>query len=354
MAHRIAIAGLGEAGFTMHLPAAAALDDTIVVGVCDPDPARLARAASRFGVRDYATLSELLATEKPDCIIVATPPDTHTGLCIEALASGCDVLCEKPFTLSVEEADEIIAAAHAAKKSVAINHEFREMPIFRGVLDAIGGNSGDPIVFAQAWQQVNLPPAGETGWRGEMRRRVLQEAGVHLVDFIMAAFGESPTAISATVSDGGLASGSDAIVALTLSFSGGRIGSVVMNRLSKGENQYFDARVDTISASYRASFGGRARLTAGLHRAKNPHIRFDYGVSGLAWKEVGSRREIIARNPADPRVTATRDVISRSLKAFQSGGEPPCSAEWARQVSRVIEAAYRSADSGRVERVERA
>ncbi len=106
-----------------------------------------------------------------------------------------------------------------------------------------------------------------------------------------------------------------------------------------------------VDASYRASFGGRARLTAGLHRAKQPHMRLDYGVSGMAWKETGSRRELIARNPSDPRMKSTKDVLARTISAFHTRSAAPCEAGWAREVCRVIEAAYRSAKSGRTESV---
>ena len=338
---RLAVVGLGDAGYTMHLPAAARLPGVTLVGACDTDQSRLVRASKTYDVACFAGFDEMMKSAKPDCVIIATPPDSHAPLTISALQAGCNVICEKPFVSAVDEAEAVIAAAKTSGRHVAVNHEFREMPIFRGVLDAVHAEGREKIVFAQAWQQVALASSGG---------RVLHDAGVHLIDFMMSAFGSAPVSVSASFSDGGgNGEAPDSIIALTLRFPGDCLGTININRVSKGENHYFDARVDTRSASYRASFGGRARFTAGLHRAKQPHLRVDYGVSGLAWKETGSKREIIARNPADPRMQATRTVLERTLDAFDKHEAPPCTAEWARDVTRVIEAAYASASTSRAE-----
>ena len=350
-ATRVGVVGLGDAGFTMHLPALALLSDVAIAGMVDTDSARRDLATAKYEATAYTDLNEMLAAENPEILIVATPPESHADLCVVALEHGCHVICEKPFMTSVADADRVIDAALAANRRIAVNHEFREMPIFRAVLDAVAESGREQIIFAQAWQQVDLPPSLEAGWRRAGPGRVLHEAGVHLIDYMMAMFGSPPVSVSATMSSGMKSEESDSIVSLAMQFPEGRIASVVINRLAKGENHYFDARVDMVNASYRASFGGRARLTAGLHRAKQPHMRLDYGVSGMAWKEIGSRRELIARNPSGPRMKSTKDVLARTISAFHTGGVAPCEADWAREVCRVIEAAYRSAESGRTETV---
>jgi predicted dehydrogenase len=181
-----------------------------------------------------------------------------------------------------------------------------------------------------------------------MRQRTLYEAGVHLVDFLMAFFAEKPVSVSATTSPCGVREGdADAVALVTLEFSRGRLAQIVQNRLCKGETQYFEVRAETRSASVRASFGGRARLTAGLHRSTRPHVRVDYGVSGMAWREVGTNRQLLTRNPKDPEMMATRDVLERSFAAFRDGSEPPTTAQRGRDVMEVIAACYRSAAIGR-------
>ena len=347
---RVAVVGLGNAGHTLHLPALAGMSNVQVVGACDIDAGRRDRAAKTWKVPVYDDFDTMLARANPDIAIIGTPPDSHAGYCLKSFAAGAHVICEKPFVSSLDEADRVIAAAEAAGKRLALNHEFREMPIFRALRDAATPND---IVFAQVWQLMDLPPWAEPGWRGKMLQRTLYEAGVHLVDFLMALFGEKPRAVAGTVSTCGVREGeTDAVALVTLEFSRGRLAQVVQNRLCKGETQYFEVRAETSSASLRASFGGRARVTAGLHRSTRPHVRVDYGVSGMAWREVGNARTLLARNPKEPGMIATRFVFEKTLEAFRTGGAPPASGRDARDVLEVIAACYHAAATGRRVRLE--
>jgi len=344
---RIAIVGLGEAGYEMHLPALAKMRDVQVVGACDTDADRRNRVKEKWGHPLFSEYEAMLTETTPEVLIVATPPDSHAEICLRALDHNVHLICEKPFVSTPGEADTVIAAADAAGRQIALNHEFREMPIFRAVLDNAGPSSEEEVFFAQVWQNTYMPPSTESGWRGQMERRTLHEAGVHLIDYMIALFGEKPVAVWASMSAGGVyAPGADALSVVSLEFTRGRIAQVLQNRLCKGETQYFEVRADTRTSSYRASFGGRARLTAGLYRSTAPHVRFDYGVSGLAWRERGNERKLLARNPADPRVASTRYVLEKSLAAFASNGRPPATARDGRDALEVIDACYRAATTG--------
>jgi predicted dehydrogenase len=344
---RVAVVGCGNAGATLHLPALAGIPSATVVGAVDIDEKRRSAAASRFGVPVFASLDAVLAEARPEVVIIGTPPDTHADFCLRALSAGADVICEKPFVSSLEEADRLIAAANAAGRRIALNHEFREMPIFRAVRDAASHERGG-VVFAQAWQNMDLPPWAEPGWRGQMLTRTLYEAGIHLVDYLMALFGEKPIAVTANVSTCGVRDEeSDAVALVTLEFSRGRLATIVQNRLCKGETQYFEVRAETPSASLRASFGGRARVSVGMLRSTRPHVRMEYGVSGLAWRETGHARAVIEKNPKDPAMIATRILIEKTLDAFRTGGQPPATAQDGRDVLETIAACYHSAATGR-------
>lgn len=344
---RVAVIGLGNAGFTLHLPALAGLPGVETVGATDLDPSRRERAAARYRIPVFADFDALMAEANPEVVIVGTPPDSHADYCLRTLAAGAHVICEKPFVSSLAEADGVCEAARRAGRQVALNHEFREMPIFRAVRDAVTAGSTGDLVFAQVWQLMDLPPWAEPGWRGQMLQRTLYEAGVHLVDFLMALFGERPVAVQARTSTCGVREGeTDAVALVTLEFSRGRLAQIVQNRLCKGATHYFEVRADTTTASVRASFGGRARISAGLYRSTRPHLRIEYGAAGIAWSEVGNHRRLLARNPRDPGMIATRTIFHRTLEAFRLGGEPPVTGEAGRDVLAVIAAAYDSAATG--------
>ena len=345
---RIALVGLGNAGYTLHLPALAGLPGLEVVGACDVDEGRRQRAVERFRIPVFPEFSAMLAQTSPDVVLIGTPPDTHAQYCLQAFDAGAHVICEKPFVSSIEEADRVIAAGRAAGRRVGLNHQFREMPIFRAILAEAARLGDDSVVFAQVWQLMDLPPWAEPGWRGEMLQRTMYEAGVHLVDFLMALFGERPVSVQAATSTCGVREGeTDAVALVTLEFSRGRLASVIQNRLCKGETQYFEVRAETAGASLRASFGGRARISAGLFRSSRPHARLEYGVSGMAWSEVGPARRVLARNPKDPGMVATRYVLEKTVAAFRDGTRPPATGEDGRDVLEVIAACYHSAASGR-------
>jgi predicted dehydrogenase len=314
----------------------------------DIDLARCAAAKAKWSIPVYADFDQLLTEAKPEVVLVGTLPNSHAEYCLRSFAAGAHVLCEKPFVASLAEADRVITGARAAGRRLALNHEFREMPIFRAVRSAADSGQTGSLVFAQAWQLMDLPPWAEPGWRGQMLQRTLYEAGVHLVDLLMALFGERPVAVDARTSSCGAREGeTDAVALVTLEFSRGRLAQITQNRLCKGETQYFEVRADTERASLRASYGGRARLLAGMFRGTRPTLRVEYGLTGLAWRERGGHRQLLARNPRHSAMLATRKVIDDTLRAFRDGGQPPATGEAGRDVLAVIAAAYHSATTGK-------
>ena len=344
---KVAVLGLGNAGFDLHLPALAGLPNLSTAGAVDPDPARRARAAATFKVPVFESLAALRAAAAPELVVVATPPATHAALCVEALEAGAHVLCEKPFAPSLRDADRIIEAARRTGRRVALNHEFRVMPIFRAIKEQLGRAGVGDLVFAQAWQNMDLPPWKEPGWRGQLLTGTLYEAGLHLIDYVIFLFGERPVSVQAAISTCGVRpEASDAVALVTMEFSRGRLAQVIQNRLCPGETQYFEVRADAAQASLRASFGGRARVSAGLYRSTRPHLRFELGASGLAWREVGHARAIIEKNPKQPAMEATRAMLRETAAAFAAGSRPPATAEDGRDSLAVLAAIYRSAQLG--------
>jgi predicted dehydrogenase len=183
-----------------------------------------------------------------------------------------------------------------------------------------------------------------------MPNRTLFEGGVHLVDLMVMLFGTTPDAVYARRSSGLEEREADAIHLVTLEFPGGLLGQLTINRLCRAGTRYVEVRADCEEASLRASLGGRAQLLVGKKRAERAGVRLDIGPGGLAWEERGLARRTLARNPRDPGMRATAELLGRIVSAVQGGQEPPSSAREARDVLAVIESAYESAATG--ERVE--
>jgi predicted dehydrogenase len=345
---KVGIVGLGWAARAFHVPALKQLPSVQLVGGADSDPEQRASWERDTGLDSFASFEELLEEGRPEAVVVATPPESHADLCIAALDAGLHVLCEKPFVADVMEANRVLAAAAAAGRQVAVNHEFREMPIYRALKGQIGSADVGRLVFCQIWQLMDLAPWDEpVAWRAAMPNRTLFEGGVHLVDLLMLLFGEKPVAVYARHSSGfERERRADAIHLVTFEFSDGRLAQLTIDRLCKAGTRYVEVRADCEHASLRASHGGRALVQLGKKRAEKTGVRIDFGQGGLAWVERGLTRKSLARSRRDSAMHATRELARGIIAAFEAGREPPSSGREARDVLEVIEAAYRSADTG--------
>ncbi|MCP9487770.1 MAG: Gfo/Idh/MocA family oxidoreductase [Gaiellaceae bacterium MAG52_C11] len=349
---RFGFVGLGRAARLYHLPAVRALEGAEPIGGFDAAEQQRASWREQTGLPIFESVDDLLVRGAPDVVVVATPPASHAEVCVQALEAGAHVICEKPFVTSSAEGDRVLAAAAAAGRRVAVNHQFREKPIFSVVRDAIRAETYGRLAFCQLWQLMNLAPWNEpTEWRAGMSDRTLLEGGVHLVDLMLVLFGEPPVAVHASHSAGFHADpNADAVQLVTLEFPGGRLGQITIDRLCQGGTRYFEVRAECERASLRASLGGRALVQVGMKRAERPGIRLDLGLGGLAWVEHGLRRKVLARSPKEQDVYATGLLFASIVRAFQADAEPPSSGREARDTIAVIEAAYESAERG--ERVE--
>lgn len=90
---------------------------------------RAEKIAKERGIPAHFThFEEMLDKAKPDIVSIATPPDQHFPMTMAALTRGIHVLCEKPFALSLEEAQQMKAAADHTAVVTMIDYEFRFLP----------------------------------------------------------------------------------------------------------------------------------------------------------------------------------------------------------------------------------
>jgi predicted dehydrogenase len=108
-------------------------------GALDADPAKGREFAARMGIaadRAYGDWKDMLAgeTSRKDCIdlvTVATPNATHHAITKAFLEAGIHVLCEKPMTVTVEEAEDIVATAKRTGAICAVNYGYTGYPLVR-------------------------------------------------------------------------------------------------------------------------------------------------------------------------------------------------------------------------------
>jgi predicted dehydrogenase len=108
-------------------------------GALDADPSRGRDFAMRLGIaqdRSYGDWNEMLAGEKLrgdriDLVTVATPNSTHYAITKAFLEAGIHVLCEKPMTVTVDEAEDIAATAKRTGTICAVNYGYSGYSLVR-------------------------------------------------------------------------------------------------------------------------------------------------------------------------------------------------------------------------------
>jgi predicted dehydrogenase len=159
------------------------LDEAVVVGVVDPQPAAAQTAAATLGCRSFADVEALTASAELDGVLLCTPPNTHVQLAEYFVRLGVPVLCEKPFAIKPGAARRLIAEADAASVVVTMAAKFRyvdDVHRARDILDS--GILGDPILFENVFAS-RVSMAGRWNARPDISGGgVLIDNGTHSVD----------------------------------------------------------------------------------------------------------------------------------------------------------------------------
>jgi len=188
---RVGVIGLGIG--RKHIEGWREHPDVDVVAIADLDGKRLDRIGEQFGIgARYATMDEMLATERLDVVSVCTPNKFHHDLTIAAFGAGCHVLCEKPMAMNAEEGRKMLAAAQRASRRLMINFSYRfsaQSRALKAQVDA--GVFGDFYFGRTVWHRRRGMP-GFGGWFGTKALAgggPLIDLGVHRLDLALWLMG---------------------------------------------------------------------------------------------------------------------------------------------------------------------
>ncbi|KVM08585.1 oxidoreductase [Burkholderia ubonensis] len=194
---RIGLMGFGFAGATFHAPVIAASGRTQVAAIAtgQPDRARAAYPDARI----VADLDALLALDDIECVVIATPNDTHFPLARQVLDAGRHVVVDKPVTLTSDEALALARLANARSRVFAPFHNRRWDGDFLTVRRIVESGELGRITYVTSHFD-RFRPQVRVRWREEAARGggLLLDLGPHLIDQALALFG-LPDTVSATV-----------------------------------------------------------------------------------------------------------------------------------------------------------
>jgi predicted dehydrogenase len=96
-----------------------------LVGLADKRIEAARAMAERVKCRSYETLENMVDDCKPDAVVVCTPPAYHPEMCIKLLNRQIHVLCEKPFSIDIQDAYRMISAARKNGMKLTMASKFR-------------------------------------------------------------------------------------------------------------------------------------------------------------------------------------------------------------------------------------
>lgn len=152
---KIGIIGTGNWGSNLVRSFCCLVGNENVV-LCDIDKNKLARLKIGYpGIKSEDNLEVILSDEKIIGVVIATPAELHYQLSKRALLNGKNVLVEKPITLSVEEAEDLIKIAEEEKLTLMVDHLLEYHPAVEELKRMIDkGELGD--IYYISSQRLNL------------------------------------------------------------------------------------------------------------------------------------------------------------------------------------------------------
>jgi len=126
---KVAVIGIGHLG-KIHARIYSELEEVELVGICDTSPLKK-ELAEKLGVAFYQDFRELIG--KVDAVSIVTPTFSHYDVAKEFLKVGIHTLIEKPITLKLEDADELMDLAKKHHCSVQVGHLERHNPGFKRI-----------------------------------------------------------------------------------------------------------------------------------------------------------------------------------------------------------------------------
>ncbi|MGO1928918.1 Gfo/Idh/MocA family protein [Microbacterium gubbeenense] len=328
MSIRVAIVGTGGIARGQHFPSLAALGDRVViVAVTDTDPASARSAADEFGVPAvYDDLPGLLAAERPDVVVLATPPIAHRAQAIAALDAGAWVISEKPPTLSLAEYDEI--AEHEGENGPFVSYIFQHrfgsaaMRLRELIRD---GELGRALVAQCNTLWFRPPEYLAVPWRGKWQTEgggPTMGLGIHQMDLLLSLLGDW-SEISAAMATLDRETEMEDVAMATVRFESGAMCSITNSMLSPRESS--QVRIDFERGSFELEH---------LYGYDNDNwtVTPATGVDGSGWAPA----ENVSSNTHLPPFASVID-------AFERGARPDPLVAEGRRTLELVAAMYKSA-----------
>jgi len=310
-----------------------------VTAICNRGRQRLDEVGDRYGVKArYADYNDLLNDKSVEAVCVATPDFAHYEPVKAALEAGKHVLCEKPFTTDLTEADELLALSQSRPRQtlqVAFNHRWLSS-YYHGYASIRRGDIGRPVAGYARKNDTIWVATEMIDWAADTTP--IHFLGAHDIDLMRWFFGSEPTEVHAYGAKGVLAErGVDTydLVQAQVKFDRGAFATI--------ESAWIYPNVfPTIVDSFVEVVGSGGHLHFDRKRESiemSTEKQFTYPKVFLTAEIFGKLRGAFV------------ECLSDFLDAVLHNSEPKVTAFDGRQVTAVLDAVSRSLASGKTESV---
>jgi len=204
-----AIIGFGKIAQNSHIEAYQndeLKNDVVITSVVEPLEANKEEGKKNHPeLNFYSSMYELFANEKIDFIDITAPPKFHSQLIREGIKQGVHILCEKPFTLNLEEAETTYLLLKDYDKVFMPCHQYRYSPIWQNFKSFLTNNNGDVKSILQFnIFRLQADPGGTNfnpAWRTDKNVSgggILADSGIHYLYLSQWLLGK-PKSVTAKV-----------------------------------------------------------------------------------------------------------------------------------------------------------
>lgn len=319
---RIGLIGVGKHGsrYAQHL--VEDLPQARLVAVCRRNQLEGQQVADRYHCAYYQDFRDMIADARVDAIVAAVPPTLHRAIVEAACSQGKHLLIEKPFAISVAEAERMRDTIAASDVRCMVAHTLR----FNAVVQAMRHHIPDIAPLYSIYLSQRFEPSS-LAWldrKAESGGGIVLHTGVHSFDLLHFLTGCAVQQVTCQTTRVVTRETEDNFV-ITCDFSDSLLKGVVMGSRS------------TVSRSGLIELSGAHGQLVGDHA---------HGTAVLlkGWQ----RTEL----PVGPPIPTVRETLRAFIDGIQTDAPFPITVEDGLRAVAVAEACYRSARSGQPERVQ--
>lgn len=333
----VCLVGGGSWARNVQLPALVATPNIEVVCVVANSEASAASLAHQFGLKRWSTdYSEAIKADDVDVVNILTPNYLHAPIAIAAAEAGKHVICIKPIATTVVDADRMIAAAARAGVRLLYAENVPFIPAVREARKQVAQGAIGRVFRVKACEGVSGPHAAWTRDVEKCGGGALIEMGVHSISFCRTLAGADYSTVYAELDTFKWADTitTEDTVVLTLRFENGTIGYCEDSWSLAGAS---DSRFEV--------FGTEGRiLIDNIHRQP---LQVVSSSDQTAVQPGWSYPPVLPGAVLDGHI----NMFAHFFECIRSGAISESEGSVGRDVLAVVEAAYRSAASGRREPV---